>query len=108
MLRKIKNITSILLLLVFLLPSIVKLEHRQQHFSNIVNQVENSYAFNQKCGICDFEFFVFLSDNGNIDLQNGELLPGAPKNNFYFLYYSNLTQYSYSLRAPPLYFNHLS
>lgn len=98
--RKLKNITSLLLLLVFLLPAIVKLEHHHEHFVYKAKNEKNSQVFYEKCGICNFEFFIFLFDFGIIDLQN-EIPLANYCNNYYCLYYSNLSQFSYLLRAPP-------
>ena len=98
--RKLRNITSLLLLLVFLLPSIVKFEHHHEHSELNAKNEKNSQVLYGKCGICNFEFFVFLSDFGNIDLQDEK--PLANYCNIYnCLYYSNLSQFSYLLRAPP-------
>jgi hypothetical protein len=98
--RKLKNLTSLLLLLVFLLPTVVKLEHHHEHFVYKVKNEKDSHVFYGKCGICNFEFFVFLSDIENIDLQNEKPLTNY-RNNYYCLYYTNLSQFSYLLRAPP-------
>jgi hypothetical protein len=98
--RRLKNITSLLLLLVFLVPSIVKLEHHHEHFVYNSKNEKNSQVLYGECGICNFEFFVFLSDLGDIDLQNETPLVDYC-NNYNCLYYSNPSQYSYLLRAPP-------
>jgi hypothetical protein len=98
--RKLKNITSLLLLLVFLLPSIVKLGHHHEHFVYKAKNEKNPQVLYGECGICNFEFFVFLSDIGNIDFQDEKPLANYC-NNYYCLYYSNLSQFSYLLRAPP-------
>jgi len=98
--RKLKNITSLLLLLVLLLPSVVKLEHRHQNLVCNVKNEKNSQVINGKCGICDFEFYVFLSGFGNTDLTCEKPLNNY-LDNYHCTYYSNLSQFSYLLRAPP-------
>jgi hypothetical protein len=98
--RKFKNIASIILLLIFLLPSVIKLEHHHEHFVYDSKSEKNSQVLYGVCGICNFEFFVFLSDLGDIDLQNETPLADYC-NNYNCLYYSNPSQYSYLLRAPP-------
>lgn len=100
MIRKFKNIISILLLLAFLLPSVAKIEHHHANFIYKAINDRNSNVINGKCGICNFEFFVFLSAFGNIDFQNEKPLANYC-NNYYCLYYSNLPHFSYLLRAPP-------
>ena len=98
--RKFKNIASIILLLIFLLPSVIKLGHHHEHFVYDSKSEKNSPVLYGVCGICNFEFFVFLSDLGDIDLQN-EMPLADYCNNYNCLYYSNPSQYSYLLRAPP-------
>jgi hypothetical protein len=98
--KKLRNIASLLLLLVFLLPSIVKLEHHHKHVVYKSKNENNSQVINGKCGICDFEFYVFLSGFANIELQCEKPLINYC-NNYYCIYYSNLSQFSYLLRAPP-------
>jgi hypothetical protein len=98
--RKLKNITSLLLMLVLLLPSVIKLEHRHQHLAGNVKNEKSAQVISSKCGICDFEFYVFLSDFGKNDLQ-GEKPLTSYSNNYFCIYYSNLPQFSYLLRAPP-------
>lgn len=98
--RKFKNITSILLLLVFLLPSFVKIEHHHGNLADKGKSEKSSPVLYGKCGICNFDFYVFLTDIDNINLQNKKPLVNYC-NNYYSLYYSNLSQFSYLLRAPP-------
>lgn len=98
--KKFKNITSLLFLFIFLLPSVVKLEHHHQSFANNIKNEKKSQVLYAECSICNFEFFVFLSSTGYINLLN-EIPLADYYNNYYYLYYSNLSQYSYLLRAPP-------
>jgi len=100
MIRKFKNITSLLLLLVFLLPSIVKLEHHHEHFKCTAKNEKHLHIFYEKCFICNFEFLTFLSVIGDIDFQKENPLDSYC-NNYSSRYYSNPSQFSFSLRAPP-------
>ena len=70
MITKFKNIISLLLLLVFLLPNLVKLEHYHQHPFYQVKNEKLYHLFQDKCVICNFEFSIFLPTVENIDLQN--------------------------------------
>lgn len=106
MIRKFKNITSLLLLLVFLLPSIVKLEHHHEHFEGKAINEKHYHVLHDKCVICNFEFSVFLSDIGDIDFQKEGLLEYFC-NNYDSVYFSNLSQFSFLLRAPPLLTNNI-
>lgn len=101
MIRKFKNIVSLLLLTAFLWPSIVKFEHHHQHYSGCTeNNEKNFHEFHEKCSICNFEFAVFLSDIGNITLQK-ENPADRYCNDYISLNNYNLSQYSFLLRAPP-------
>jgi len=101
MTAKFKNIISLLLLLVFFLPTIVKLEHHHQHYFCQPQNEKQFRVFQDKCVICNFEFSVFLSAFENIEMQN-ENPTDRYSNRYKSLPISNLSQYSFSLRAPPV------
>jgi len=98
--RKFKNIVSLLFLIAFLLPSIVKLDHHHEHFECKAKNEKHYHEFHDKCNICNFEFTVFLSDIENIDLQKDNPLDRYA-NKYVSLSDYNLSQYSFLLRAPP-------
>ena len=104
MIRKLKNITSLILLIVFLLPSIVKLEHHHKHFICTAKNEKHYHVLHEKCNICNFEFSVFSSDFENIDLQKEKPLDKYC-NNYSSINYSTLSEYSFLLRAPPVFIN---
>lgn len=103
MFQSLKHITSILLLAIFLWPSVVKLEHHHSHCE------EHSYcgsafdAEHEKCEVCNFEFSVFTEHAGELYLPSVRLigsdvvLPVAGK-------YFGKSVYSFLLRAPPVQF----
>lgn len=98
--RKYKNIASLLLLLVFLLPSIVKIGHHHEHFECNAKNEKHYHVFHEKCAICNFEFSVFLSSVKNIQLQKENPFD-AYCNNYDSRFNSNLSRFSFLLRAPP-------
>ena len=100
MIRKFKNIASLLLLLVFLLPSIVKLEHHHEHFECKAKNEKHYHVLHEKCAVCNFEFSVFSSDFENIVLSKEQPLDKYC-NNYKSVNYSTLPKYSFLLRAPP-------
>jgi len=100
MIRKFKNIASLLLLLVFLLPSIVKLEHHHEHFECKAKNEKHYHVLHEKCAVCNFEFSVFSSDFENIVLSKEQPLDKYC-NNYKSVNYSTLSKYSFLLRAPP-------
>jgi hypothetical protein len=101
MIRRIKNIAPLLLMLVFLLPSIVKLEHHHEYIECKVKNEKHYHVFHEKCAVCNFEFSVFSSDFENIVLPKQQ--PSAKYcNNYRSVNYSTISKYSFLLRAPPL------
>lgn len=100
MIRKSKNITSLLLLLVFLLPTIVKLEHHHEQVAFKAINEKQYQVSHEKCAICNFEFSVFFSSVENIDLQKENPFDSYC-NNYNSRFNSNPSQFSFSLRAPP-------
>jgi hypothetical protein len=100
MIRKFKNITSILLLFVFLLPTIIKVEHHHKYSATDLKTDRHNTRLQDSCPICNFEFSIFISNTGNIHLQN-EYFSDSYFNN-YNSKYSNHSKFSFLLRAPPV------
>lgn len=101
MVRKYKNINSLLLLLVFILPLIIKLKHHHEHFICKAKNEKHFHILHEKCVICSFEFSIFSSDIKNIDLQNDQPIDKY-SNNYRSFNYSIFSKYFFLLRAPPL------
>jgi hypothetical protein len=97
---KLKKITSSLLLLVFLLPSIVKLEHRHDNFVCKTINEKHYLVIHKTCAICNFEFSVFLTNFENIDLPKDNPLDNY-SNNYNSKFNYNPSRFSFLLRAPP-------
>jgi hypothetical protein len=98
MAKKINKDISVLFLILLFLPSIIKLEHKHEKFTDDYSKVLN--AFSENCSICNFEFssFVNTSERTNV----------SPERFFdYFaititeVYNSNFLTSTLSLRAPP-------
>ncbi len=100
MIRKFKNIVSLFLLLVFILPSIIKLEHHHEHFECQAKNEKHFHKFHEKCAVCSFEFSVFWSEFENI-VSTKEKPLARYYNNYSSVNYSSLSKYSFLLRAPP-------
>ena len=101
MIKKIKNITSLLILVVFLLPTFAKLEHKHDYLKFDLKNKRDIPALRNNCPICIFEFSTFISNAENYYLQD-EILSDNYSNNYNSQYYSNLSQFSFSLRGPPV------
>jgi len=99
--RKLNNIISVFFLLVFLLPSLVKLEHHHEDFKCKAINEKHIHVFHEKCVVCNFEFSVFLSNLESIDFRKEKPLEYFC-NNYDSADFSNLSQFSFSLRGPPV------
>lgn len=100
MFKKLINIASLLLLVVFLLPSIVKLEHHHENFVCKAKSEKHFHNFHEKCIVCDFEFSIFSSDTENFTFQEEKLF-GEIDNYYISVNHSLFSKYSFLLRAPP-------
>jgi hypothetical protein len=101
MTRKFKYITAVLLIFVFLLDTAAKIEHHHKHYAIDFKNEKHNTLLQDNCPICNFEFPVFLSSTVNFNLKN------ADHSDAYLITYnsrfnSNLTQFSFLLRAPPV------
>ncbi len=99
--RKTINIISIFLLIVFLLPSFVKLEHHHEHERYTDNKDSRIKLTHEKCFVCNFEFSIF-SSNSPIFLFKPETQDYNYSSNFHPQLFYNHLEYSFLLRAPPV------
>jgi len=97
---KFKHITSLFLLLVFLLPSVVKSEHHHKHTEFKTNKGNHFHKLHVKCPICNYEFSVFSSETvNNVFSENHPVAQYC--NNYRSFNYVSFLKYSFLLRAPP-------
>lgn len=101
MFGKFKNIVSLLLLLIFVFPSIIKLEHHHEHFVCKAKNEQHFHEFHEECFVCNFEFSVFSTDHENIIIKREQPVDKY-FNNYRLIYFFNRSEYSFSLRAPPV------
>ena len=101
MIRNFKNSIIYLVLLVFLLPTIVKLEHHHEHFICHAKNERHFHVAVDKCEICNFEFSISISDVECSDLQI-ETPIDRYTNSYNFLSGLDFSKYSFLLRAPPV------
>jgi hypothetical protein len=100
MLRKLKKISSYFLLLVFLLPTAVKLGHHHEHYDYHELSKTQYGSYHENCVICNFEFAAFCSDVTVVDLEKD-----SPSDNYRNHYrpvnYSDQSEFTSLLRGPP-------
>jgi len=97
------KVIALLFLSLFLLPSAAKLEHRHKHNLFETKNGKQSTVFHDNCPICNFEFSFFITHIGNVDSEK-ENPSDNYSNNYNSRYSSDVSLYSFSLRAPPLNF----
>lgn len=99
--NKLKKIASLLLLMVFFLPSIVQLTHHHEHFECKAKNEKHYHKLHEKCAVCDFQFSVFSNDFFEVVVPKQQHSIQYC-NNYSSVNYSTLSKYSFQLRAPPV------
>lgn len=95
------------MVVLLLTPSIIKLEHHHSHSECNSNTEKKVQTFHEKCLICSFEFSVFSSTKSEPLSEKAEYKDRYNKRP-YSSYYSDCSEYSFSLRAPPLFTNRIN
>lgn len=100
MFKRRNQIIAILLLVMFLLPSWVKIEHHHEHIANHTNKEKQVHEYHEPCILCSFEFSILDSAYEVIVLNQDN--PVA----YYCVYcktilFSDPSRYTFLLRAPP-------
>jgi hypothetical protein len=103
MARGFNKVLALLFLSLFLLPSAVKLEHRHKHNLSETKNEKQSAVFQDNCPICNFEFSFFITHPGDVYSEK-ENPSDNYSNNYNSRYSSDVSLFSFSLRAPPLNF----
>jgi len=98
--RKHKNIIALYLLMVFIMPSVIKIEHHHNHKFCKETSEKQFYDLHKKCVICSFEFSFFVTSEIKADIQKDQT-----SDNYFISYQSiflsNQHSHSFLLRAPP-------
>ena len=104
MIKKFKNIISLLMVLALLAPSLVKLDHHHEHFVCNAKNEKHFHDYHGKCAVCSFEYSIFLTEKIFIASEKVELI-ACYNSCLNVFHYSDLSKYSFSLRAPPEFTN---
>jgi hypothetical protein len=86
--------------MVFLMPSIIKIDHHHDHGEPANNSGYSYHKYHAKCLICSFEFSFFLSAEGEVFFEE-EVHPKYYLNDYTSEHFENLSQFNFLLRAPP-------
>jgi hypothetical protein len=104
MIVRLRNIISLLMVVVLLAPSLIKLEHHHAHFVCNEENEKHIHTYHEKCLVCSFEFSVFSLTKTELLSCKAKLIDGYNKP-AYNSYYCDCSNYSFLLRAPPLFAN---
>jgi len=96
-----KHISSALLVLLFMTPTVVKLEHHHEHFVCHARGEKHLHKQHEQCAVCNFEFSLFEDSPATIFTSNSQA--NLPKFGLIHVSFARkIPHYSFQLRAPPL------
>jgi hypothetical protein len=98
--KKSRYIVSLLLLFVFSLHAVVKLEHHHKDFPSDLKTEKHFPVLRENCSICNFEFSIFIPA-----IKDPELIKDDSSDRYFNSYishnYSSFSNFPFSLRGPP-------
>jgi hypothetical protein len=98
--KKFLSVLALMLLMVFLAPTVIKLGHQHDHeVTHHTGKGNNFQDYHQKCPICNYEFSVFSTDVESIERLIQKALP--PHEIYSIIYCYSESKFSFFLRAPP-------
>ncbi len=108
MTKTLRNIVSISLVLIFIIPITTKfldgLFHHHGHFFCTAKHEQHFHAFHEKCPVPNFELALYSLEKQFKVRQ--KVQPGDELIiNYFFVYSYNHSKYSFLLRAPPVFTN---
>ena len=106
MTKKLKNIISITLVFIFLIPMTIKLLdgafHHHEHFHCTAKTEKHFHKYHEKCPIPGFELSFFSVEKFFQTLQKHDFC--VEQSDIYnFTPCCNYSEYSFLLRAPPIF-----
>lgn len=96
-----KKILALILLALFLTPTVVKVEHHHEHFVCSAKNEKHLHLYRDKCPVCSFEFSIF-SFSGDKEAVTRTQYSDAWLNTYQPADFPVFLNFSFSLRAPPL------
>ena len=101
MLQRLKNSFFLMLVLIFLAPSIVKLGHEHKEFLCNAKTEKHFHTYHENCEICQFAFSLFKSEDYLINWKT-KLPTGNYSNTYCSLLNTCKPKFLFQLRAPPI------
>lgn len=99
--KKLKNIVSLVVLVLFLLPPLVQDAHSHEVFVCKAKHEKHFHNDHEKCIICNFEFSTYSFNTEHYKL-NTESLPDTYNSLYLSVNHAIQPGYSFLLRGPPL------
>jgi len=104
MAKKFKRILSAIMFVALLIPAVARLEHHHDHNLYQKGTEELPAWFREHCAICNLEFSLFIIE------ELTSYPPGYEFSSYYIntyksIYYQDLSDFSFLLRAPPAFTN---
>jgi len=96
----IQQIANIFLLLVFLTPSVIKLEHNHERFACKAEHIDHFHEYHDNCAVCNFEFSAFSPQDYHFE-EYVQITHIIYQNLYKSQRYSNSLKHTFSLRGPP-------
>ena len=100
MMRQYKGFFSLSLVLIFLFPTFVKLEHHHEHVDCHAEHAEHPQEHHENCADCQFHFSYFEASASGITFAKE-----SPTDTYLTIYPNrkclSVSAYSFLLRAPP-------
>ena len=95
-----RHISSVVLALLFLTPTLVKMEHHHEHFVCHATDEKHLHEQHERCGVCNFEFS--LLEDVTVFFFTSQSQPSLPEFRAVYDSFAKQTlRYSFMLRAPP-------
>lgn len=98
--KKIKGIISFLMVWVFFLPTIIKIEHHHDHEAYHHEAESHFHTCHEECDICTFEFSIFLEERSEL-ISDFPFQPDTYSSLYRAEKNTTHSGYSFQLRAPP-------
>lgn len=106
MIKKLKNIISLTLVFVFMIPISIKLLdgffHHHDHFHCTAKNEKHFHEYHQKCPILTFKLSFFLVEK-HFQTTQKYYYYVKQSDHYRFVYCCNNSKYSFLLRAPPIF-----
>lgn len=93
---------ALFFIVIFLFPSVVKLEHHHDEFTCHAKHEKHLHQHHDHCAVCDFHFSLFTEHTQDVVSEAVVRPADAYKNSYKIRFYGSFPAYAFLLRAPPV------